>query len=202
MTNKTENEFTELREETARLMDICGQLTETDDEIQKVSKGRNPNRNAITEKARILIGGGGLQEDEPRVDLDELYQRREIFREAVTMQEGIVARLTTERSKSLCGASVEEHQAIVKEVVGHLVAMTKALDKERGLRSNLEAAGASTASYIRAMPYQNSTFTQTDSNAILYIRECLQYGFITLKELKSIGVPQHILTDLSFMSGQ
>lgn len=153
-----------------------------------LTNGKRPQKSRLDIQAEALLGGsnesvpGGF--DSIRNTYTELTEKIAIHKRAIELHKSDLNKLTVEISREIALEVLPQHTANVKAIVKAVLELEHALADEHNLRDRLYMEGISNTDVIRPMPFRGVGLLKDNQSYISrYLLECLEFGFITKKEL-------------------
>ncbi len=175
----------------AKLQEIYERQADAENEAQQLeakigeSAAGKPATDAsmLAAARRLGLNSAELDLAEMREQLRKAKQTVAECRALAELQKKEVEREHSKASEAINKEVEPAHRALVAKLAESLVETARIGDCESALRDRLTNAGVSITSVIRAMPV-NPVGSLRDRNSFVcgYIRECIDYGFLTGKE--------------------
>lgn len=171
---------------------VQAQLRACEGEIDAMLEARSTCPDPRMSRAEALLRGEVIAAFEPENEqkvLAALRTRRNDLTKALELGKKAILEARAAASMELVPQFIERHRALVKRVCLAAVALSLAHQEECDLRHALEAAGYSSSSFLRPMPYTGHVLRVDEhwSSVNLYLKEALDYHFLTRAEVKELS---------------
>jgi len=171
-------------------LELRNMETERDSRLLQINEnanGRQQKKSKLDMQAEALLNGADVNipsNDFFHKNYAELTEKIAIHNRAIEMHKSVLDKATMEVSESIALEVLPKHRSNVKAIVFALLELEKALADEHKLRDQLYMAGVNNTGVIRAMPFKGiGQVSDNHSYISRYLLECLEFGFITKKEL-------------------
>jgi len=179
-------------EATERLTALKTESNDLERQRSEVETGlsRYPSeRDLITNEATALLDGTSekaTRRTELMRNREQLAHRLQVVREAIEIQRGRVATLTTEISAAICKEIEPEHRRLVAEVAAAVLVLAEASQAEADLREQLTLDGVLYSAHLRPMAAPGFLVSDPHCRAAHYLIEAAQHGYISESSLPAI----------------